>query len=145
MSVDDYVNDKRTARIIRNFVRKLRASAWMSAEELDDRAGLAQDSVFLFEKKERPLTDSEREKLVAMLEVLLTARHGYIDTLEEWMDSLRLSPLQASGLLGMKLAQLRKMLRRDFAKWPNAALRDVMDDVFTKWEKRQARRSRMAA
>lgn len=107
----------------------------MSAKELEDRADLPKGSVCNFETHRNRLTVGERQAMVAMLEVLLTCRRGYVESLRQWRAATKTGTREAGFLIGCTKYQVLKLERGDFIKWPNAQLRDAIDCILTEWEK----------
>lgn len=119
----------------RDLIRQLRRGAWMSAKELEDRADLPKGAVCNFETYRKQLSDDERVSMVAMLEVLLTCRRGYVETLKQWRAETGISARQAGYLIGCSKFILLKVERGDFLKWPSQQVRDSLDNVLTEWER----------
>lgn len=122
-------------RVERELIRRLRHGAWMSAKELEERADLPKGSVCNFETYSKRLSVDERRSMVAMLEVLLTCRRGYVESVKRWRAETGISARQAGYLIGCSKFILLKIERGDFLKWPSQSVRDSIDNVLTEWER----------
>lgn len=126
-------NDVEAGQAVRDLIHRLRVGAWMSGEELDDRADVVAGATLEIEARRGPLTELEWTKTVAMLEVLLTCRRGYRASILQWRAATGLTRRQAAFIIGITKNNLGE-IERGKRKWPHAKTRDAIDRVLTEWE-----------